>query len=437
MDARSSPGDKVAIFRTLFAGREDVYATRWESSRASKAGWSPALVGGPANARKPDRAYLPLTDAVIEAHLSGRLDVGLYPLLRDDSSRLLACDFDGSGWALDAWAYLDAARAMGLDGALERSRSGNGAHVWMFFAGPVPASSARRIGAHLLREAMTVRAELDLASYDRLFPAQDFVPRGSFGNLIALPLQGRCRRGGTTVFLDDALEPFDDQWAFLSGLRRTPPEVIRSLAEQLRDVPAGPLKPSYRRPFRGEGPKPPATVAAVAAAMLEVDRIGLPPALVSSLKHLASLHNPEYYEKERLRFSTWDTPRLIRCYEETVDRLLLPRGRREPAASLVEQAGSHLEPRIPNPGKDHPHATSFSGTPKGQDRIGRTESAPAAFAMVGGSWCGSKCDHVSGWPKRTIGRSGPFLRPIRVTRGVHRDDFGRCPRGRRAACRHR
>ncbi len=347
VDARSSPEDKVAIFRTLFAGREDVYATRWESSRASKAGWGPALVGGPANARKPDRAYLPLTDAVIEAHLSGRLHVGLYPLLRDDSCRLLACDFDGAGWPLDARAYLDAARATGLDGALELSRSSDGAHVWIFFAGPVPASAARRIGAHLLREAMTVRAELDLGSYDRLFPAQDFVPKGSFGNLIALPLQGRCRRGGTTVFLGDSLEPFDDQWGFLSGIRRTPPEVARSLAEQLREIPAGQLEPSYRRPFRGEAPKPPASVAAVAGAMLEVDRIGLPPALVSSLKHLASLHNPEYYEKERLRFSTWDTPRLIRCYEESVDRLLLPRGLREPAASLVEQAGSHLDVRVP------------------------------------------------------------------------------------------
>jgi hypothetical protein len=131
---------------------------------------------------------------VIEAHLSGRIHVGLYPLLPDDSCRLLACDFDGPSWPLDARAYRDAARALGIEAAIERSRSGDGAHVWIPFAGRVPASVARRIGAHLLREAMTIRAELDLASYDRLFPAQDFMPKGSFGNLIALPLEGQCRR---------------------------------------------------------------------------------------------------------------------------------------------------------------------------------------------------------------------------------------------------
>ncbi len=113
VDARSSAGEKIALFRALFAGREDVYATRWENARTGKSGWSPAVVGGPANAHRPDREYLPLTDAVVESHLSGRVHVGLYPLLRDDSCRLLACDFDGPGWALDARAYLDAARALG------------------------------------------------------------------------------------------------------------------------------------------------------------------------------------------------------------------------------------------------------------------------------------------------------------------------------------
>jgi hypothetical protein len=345
LDARSSAAAKIGLFRTLFCGRDDVYATRWDNARTGKSGWSPAVVGGPANARKPNRAYLPLTDEVIEAHLSGRIHVGLYPLLPNDSCRLLACDFDGPTWPLDARAYQDAARALGFDAALERSRSGDGAHVWIFFAGAVSASAARRIGAHLLREAMTIRAELDLASYDRLFPAQDFMPKGSFGNLIALPLQGTCRKGGTTVFLDDSLTPHDDQFAFLSGLQRASVSGVNRLAQQLREVATGPVEPTYRRPFRGDGPKPPDKILAVAGAMLAIDRIGLPPALVSALKHLASLHNPEYYEKERLRLSTWNTPRLIRCYEETIDQLLLPRGLRDVAASLVVEAGSHLEVR--------------------------------------------------------------------------------------------
>jgi len=177
---RSPPEEKVAFFRGLFRGRDDVYAQRWENATSAKSGWSPAIKGGWANARKANREYLPLTDEVISDHLGGGFHAGLYPLLQHDSCRLLACDFDGPGWALDAIGYVDAARAAGVPVALERSRSGQGGHVWVFFADAVPASSARRIGVYLVREAMTVRAELDLSSYDRLFPAQDFCPvRGS------------------------------------------------------------------------------------------------------------------------------------------------------------------------------------------------------------------------------------------------------------------
>jgi superfamily II DNA or RNA helicase len=261
VDAQSPAEAKIALFRALFSGREDIHAVRWENSRTGKSGWSPAVVGGPSNARRPDREYVALTDAAIESHLTGRIHVGLYPLL----------------------------------------------------------------------------------SYDRLIPAQDFMPKGSFGNLIALPLHGQSRRAGTTVFIDADLAPFGDQWAHLSTLRRVTAAAAASLADQLRDVAAGPLEPTYRRPFQGPSPTPPPVIKAVAGPMLAIDRIGLPPALLAALKHLASLHNPEYYQKERLRFSTWDTPRLIRCYEETVDQLLLPRGLREPAEAVVEQAGSRLD----------------------------------------------------------------------------------------------
>ncbi len=343
VDAHSSPEAKIALFRSLFAGREDVYAARWENARSGKSGWSPVVVGGPANARRPDRAYLPLTDAIVGAHLTGRVHVGLYPLLRGDTCRLLACDFDGASWVLDAVAYADAARAAGIPVALERSRSGDGAHAWMFFGGPVRASAARRIGAFLLREAMTIRADLDLASYDRLFPAQDFMPNGSFGNLIALPLHGENRRRGTTVFLDPAtLEPFEDQWAFLSSLGRSSRESVESFAESVRVVAAGPDERTYRAPHGQPVRKPPETIGAETGAMLSIDRIGMPPALLAALKHVASLHNPDYDEKERLRLSTWKTPRFLRCYGESLDRLLLPRGLREAAEAVIAEAGSQL-----------------------------------------------------------------------------------------------
>lgn len=363
VDGRSTSEEKVALFRALFAGRTDVYAVRWESARTGKTGWSPAVAGGWRGGKKAAGEHLPLTDATIAAHLSGAVTLGLYPLMLGDSCHLLACDFDGATWALDALAYLDACRSVGVPAAIERSRSDEGAHVWMFFSAPVPASSARRLGAALLREAMSMRAELDLASYDRMFPAQDFVPRGSYGNLIALPLQGECRRRGTTVFLDPTtLEPWPDHWAFLSSMSRVTAKALDALVESMRPVDAGPERTRLRVPAGGNGgPPAPETIRAQAGAMFAIERIGLPPALLSALKHLAALHNPVFYEKERLRLSTHATPRFVRCYEEDLEWLRMPRALAARAADLAAEAGSTLviESRCSNPDAV---PLSFTGT---------------------------------------------------------------------------
>lgn len=340
----SSPEDKLSLFAARFAGRDDVYALRWENQRTGRNGWGPAVKGGWHNVRRKDRELLPLTHEVLASHLRGDEHVGIYPLRSDDRTHLLACDFDGSSWLLDALAYRDAAAELGVPVAIERSRSGDGAHAWTFFTDPVPASAARRIGFGALREAMAMREEIDLASYDRLFPAQDFMPRGSFGNLIALPLQGRCRRGGTTVFLDPSTNvPVEDHWAFLASVDRLTVEDVAALADRIVDVDAGPAS-KYRRLRMAHGDvKAPGRVRAVVGAMVAIDRVGLPPALLTSLKHLASLHNPKFYENERLRFSNHRTPRFIRCYREQLDTLLLPRGLVEPARQLAAAAGGHLE----------------------------------------------------------------------------------------------
>jgi superfamily II DNA or RNA helicase len=343
VDRTASPEAKVEFFRALFAGRDDVYAVRWESERTGKHGWSPAVHGGFANARSPNKVYLPLTQSVIADHLAGKIHVGLYPLLRDDSCRLIVCDFDGPGWALDTLAYFNSAQSMGITSALERSRSGDGAHVWIFFRGAVSATLARRLGTLLLREAMNLRGELDLASYDRLFPAQDFMPKGSFGNLIALPLQKECRDRGTTSFLDPGtMKPMEDQWAYLSSVKRISQTEVELILESAPVVGAGPEEGTFQRSREAVPIAMPEAVVGVASAMLEIERSGLPPTLLAALKHLASLHNPAFYEKERLRFSTWDTPRMIRCYGETLESLLLPRGLTEKAASVVAEAGSRL-----------------------------------------------------------------------------------------------
>mgnify|MGYP000353688417 CR=1 FL=1 len=338
--ASVTASEKVALVRRLFRGRDDVYAVRWENGRTGKSGYVPAVAGG--WSRHGPKAYLPLSDEAIEQHLRGHESIGVYPLLTDDTCWFLACDLDGTAWQLDALALLGVCGELGVPAALERSRSGAGAHVWVFFAEPVAASAARRLGAVLLREAMSRRGELDLVSYDRLFPNQDFLPAKGFGNLIALPLHGRCRAAGASVFLDPAtLESWDDQWAFLSSLEQVSRERVERVLAEHEDVAFGAEALSGRGTARRDE-RLPDRIGCTIGAGLALARADLPPSLLAELKHLASLHNPLFYERQRLRLSTHQTPRLIRCYEEDLTHLHLPRGLLAQVGEAVAAAGSRL-----------------------------------------------------------------------------------------------
>ena len=234
----ASPEAKIQLFRSLFRGREDVYPRRFESRKTGRAGYQPACgnewVRGVCEKPKikcsecPHQRFLPVTDEVIRWHLSGQ-DVhghpfvaGVYPMLLDECCHFLAIDLDKEHWHQDAQAVIETCGKIGLPVAVERSRSGNGAHLWMFFEEAIPARLARNLGSHVLTETMESRPDLDLHSYDRLFPNQDTLPKGGFGNLIALPLQREPRQRGHSVFLDAAFEPYVDQWAYLATLPKVP-----------------------------------------------------------------------------------------------------------------------------------------------------------------------------------------------------------------------
>jgi superfamily II DNA or RNA helicase/very-short-patch-repair endonuclease len=355
-----SPAEaKIALFRSLFHGREDVYPRRFESRKTGRAGYSPVCgnewVQGICEKPRikcsecPHQRFLPVTDDVIRWHLQGHDDhsrdfvIGVYPMLLDETCFFLAADFDKTTWQDDVGALLETCRQMNLSAALERSRSGRGGHIWFFFNEAVPATLARKFGAHILTETMERRPDIGLDSYDRFFPNQDTLPPGGFGNLIALPLQKRPRESGNGVFLDERMTPYLDQWEFLSSIHKISrgevEEVVR-LAEakgkviDVRLVPEGDeeeaapwmARPSRRRkdtPIAGPLPK---TLELTLANQIYIGKEVLPPALRNRLIRLAAFQNPEFYKAQAMRLSTYDKPRIIACAEDHPKHIGLPRG---------------------------------------------------------------------------------------------------------------
>jgi len=337
--------DKIALFQNLFRGREDVYAVFWTNERSGKKGYSPAVEDPWNSGKGKPKKYLPLTERVIHDHLVGDKIIGCYPLLKDNSCWFLACDFDKDGWVLDSLAFLDVCKRFEVPAYLERSRSGRGGHVWIYFSSPVSAIMARQLGMRLLRETMNVRAEVDLASYDRFFPNQDFVPSGGFGNLIALPLQKKSRAAGNTEFInpeDPELHSYPDQWAFLSRVERLTPAYLEALLEKIPVIAVGPGMAGTVSLFARKRYPAPKQIRCALGARVSLEKSGMPPWMLSQMKHLASFHNPKFYERQKLRLSTFQIPRLVKCYEEDIYHVHLPRGILEEIRQIAKEAGSEL-----------------------------------------------------------------------------------------------
>ncbi|HWZ89845.1 MAG TPA: DEAD/DEAH box helicase family protein [Polyangiaceae bacterium] len=371
--APQSSQEKVTLFRQLFRGREDLYPTRFVSKKTGKAGYAPAcsnkFVAGVCELPKvkcgdcANQAFRPVDDGAVLRHLRGKQVMGVYPMLPDETCWFLAADFDKSSWKEDVRAFAETARRLGLPVLVERSRSRNGAHVWFFFSQPVASATARKMGCHLITETMASRHELSMDSYDRLFPSQDTMPRGGFGNLIALPLQHGPRQEGNSVFLDESLNayPDDQQWSVLASSQRIEAATVERIAldatrsgtivgvrvaEAADDAeeaapwtrpPSGPP-----RPRRVPGPMP-ARMSAVLAQRLFIAKDSVPSPLLNQVKRLAAFQNPEFYKKQSMRLSTAMTPRVISCAAELPGHVALPRGCRVALEGLLGVHGVALD----------------------------------------------------------------------------------------------
>ena len=377
MTTASPTAEKIALFRSLFRGREEVFPRRWENPKSGKSGYSPVcrnewvrgVCGKPQVkcGECPNQAFVPFGDDIIRSHLTGKtagnavdFTAGVYPLLADETCWFLAADFDKSSWKRDVAAFRDTARAKGVPVAIERSRSGNGAHAWVFFEEPVAAGEARRLGALLVTATMDRCPDIGFDSYDRFFPSQDTLPAGGFGNLIALPFQSRPRENGNSVFVDDDFRPHEDQWAYLSTIHRlSQSEMLLIVSEaaaagQIFGVQLPPTDednepwtalPSRRNkepPIEGPLPK---SVEVVLGNQIYIDRSQLPPGLVNRIARLAAFQNPEFYAAQAMRLPTFGKPRVISCAELFSKHVALPRGCLDGLMDLLDSVGVAAELR--------------------------------------------------------------------------------------------
>jgi superfamily II DNA or RNA helicase len=367
--------ERIKLFMSLFRGRPDVFPKRWDNAKTGRSGYSPAcknewMKGVCDKPRIPcsvctHQAWLPVTEEVIRKHLCGDTSgwqprdytIGIYPMLKDETCWFLAVDFDKEKWQRDIAAFTTTCRKKNVPVAVECSRSGNGAHAWIFFTQAIAATIARKLGSALLTETMEQCPDIGFESYDRLFPNQDTMPVGGFGNLIALPFQKTPRSKGNSVFVDEQFVLYPDQWEFLQSIRRMAVDEVLDLVDDasLRgrilgvrmpvdedEVDPWLLPPSRKKPITVSGTVPTAIKITI-GNQLYIPKQDLPPPLINRMIRLAAFQNPEFYAAQAMRLSTFDKPRIIACAENFSQHIGLPRGCLDAALDMFKSLGIRVE----------------------------------------------------------------------------------------------
>lgn len=321
----------ILLFMNLFQGRSDVFAQRWESNTTGKSGYSPACENewDKEICRKPKikcqdcshRLFSPLTPQVIYEHLSGIKTIGIYPLLEDNTCYFLAVDFDKKQWQDDVRAFIETCKSLSLSYHIERSRSGEGAHIWFFFEKAINASLARKFGSILLSKTSEKRFEVGMDSFDRMFPNQDLLPKGGLGNLIALPLQKQAKMKGNSVFVNDSFQAFADQWQYLSSIKKVSKTEILQIVTNLSEKEI-PIKVKEQ----AEIINVPKEITIELNEGIHIPKDLLPIKILNELQKLATFGNPEFFKAQAKRFSTHRIPKMIDCTQINDDMLILPRG---------------------------------------------------------------------------------------------------------------
>lgn len=395
--------ERIALFLRLFRCRTSVYPKRWENTTRNANGYAPACGNEWKHGvcDKPrvkcsechNQAFPPLDDVAVKDHLYGKATIGSYAIREDDTCIFLACDFDEKDWSDDVQAYRRAGLELGIDVAVERSRSGNGAHAWIFFAEPVPARLARVLGTVLLSRTTEQRQALGVRSFDRFFPSQDYLPtkRHGFGNLIALPLQKVPRDNKNSVFLDAQMQVLPDQWACLAGVRCLSLQELHSLVrgvvmapkdgDSAADVSFETDRALIEKENRIIKLTVPMELTLIRDGQIHIPLPGLPAGLVSRLKRLATFPNPKFYERQRMRMPTYPEERFIFSGELRKAWLVMPRGLMDKATALLEKAGAIVsveERRTARKGLK----VTFSGTLTAEQAAGLARMKPHDFGIV-------------------------------------------------------